>query len=431
MKDIKSFIWGCTDSWHTVYEVCKVLDTAGYKDITDEEAPKLNMGEKYYVTRNKSSVIAFELSKEEPKSFMIAAAHGESPSFKVKAVPELSDKNYIRLNTEAYGGMIPSTWFDRPLSVSGRVVIDEGDSLSVRLVNLNRDALVIPSVAPHLSRGKDLGDISISRDMPPLYALAEGECDLLAEVAELAGTDKDKLMGCDLMLYNREEARVWGKNDEFISAPRLDDLQCVYALLGGLVESGESLDVVKVMCVFDNEEVGSGTKQGAKSDFLSSTLRSITEGLGMAEAKHRRMLDSSFLVSADNAHALNPNRPEVYDSNNRPLPNNGVVIKYNAAQRYTTDGVSEAVFKRICKNAGVPFQVYANKSDIGGGSTLGNLAVEKTCINAVDVGLAQLAMHSAYETAGNKDTEYLKNAVKELYNTSLAVKGDKIEVKKG
>lgn len=431
MMDIKSFIGGCTDSWHTVYEVCKALNAAGYRDITDEESPKLNRGEKYYLTRNKSSVIAFELPKEEPKSFMIAAAHGESPSFKIKAVPELSDNNYIRLNTEAYGGMIPSTWFDRPLSVSGRVVIDDGDSLSVRLVNLNRDALIIPSLAPHLSRGKDVGDISISRDMPPLYALAEGECDLLSEVAELVDTDKDKLIGCDLMLYNREEARVWGKNDEFISAPRLDDLQCVYALLDGLIESDKSFDVVKVMCVFDNEEVGSGTKQGAKSDFLSSTLRSITESFGMTEASHRRMLDSSFLVSADNAHALHPNRPEVYDSHNRPLPNGGVVIKYNASQRYTTDGVSEAVFKRICKNAGVPFQVYANKSDIGGGSTLGNLAVEKTCINAVDVGLAQLAMHSAYETAGNKDTDYLKNAVKELYNTSLVVKGDKIEIKKG
>lgn len=420
MKNITDFIKSCTDCWHTAQEVCKTLDSIGFVRLDEGADWKLENGGKYYVTRNMSSVTAFKIPKSLPEGYMIAAAHGESPSFKIKAVPELTDKNYVRLNVEAYGGMILSSWLDRPLSVSGRIVADIGGELSFRLVNIDRDSLIIPSLAPHLSRGAEgSNSLNIRRDMPPMYALSNGYKGILKEAADTLGIPKESITGCDLMLYNREPARIWGQNGEFISAPRLDDLQCVYALLKGFAECGDSADTVQTLCVFDNEEIGSGTKQGAKSDFLSSVLLRISMCLGLSYGKHMQCLNSSFLVSADNAHAIHPNHPDAYDASNYPVINGGIVIKYNAAQRYTTDAVSEAVFKRICKNADTPYQVYANKSDIAGGSTLGNIAAEKTCVNSVDIGLAQLAMHSAYETAGTADTSHMVKAVTEFYNTRL------------
>lgn len=429
MKNIIDFIKDSTDCWHTAAEVSAVLDSAGFERLGEGDERKLKNGGRYYVVRNMSSVIAFKTPSDKPERYMIAAAHGESPSFKIKAVPELADKNYIKLNVEAYGGMSLPSWLDRPLSVSGRVVIDNGESLNVRLVNIDRDSLIIPSLAIHLGRGsKNSAELNICRDMPPMYALSESEAGIMSEIADVLGEEEKSIIGCDLMLYNRERGRIWGRNNEFISAPRLDDLQCVYALLKGFIESGESRDTVQTLCIFDNEEVGSGTKQGAKSDFLSSVLLRISNCFGIDYAGHMRRLNSSFLVSADNAHAIHPNRSDAYDSENYPRIGGGVVIKYNAAQRYTTDAVSEAIFKKICRRAGVPYQVYANKSDIAGGSTLGNLAAEKTCVSSVDIGLAQLAMHSAYETAGNADTSYMANAVREFYNTRLCVINDEIRI---
>lgn len=419
MKNIVDFIKACTDAWHTTAEIGAELSSLGYTALDEGEEWSLAPGGKYYTTRNMSSIIAFKIPCASVRSFMISAAHGESPSFKIKAVPELNDGNYTRLNVEAYGGMNLATWLDRPLSVSGRAVIENGDRLETRLVRLDRDSLIIPSLAIHLNRdSKDSAGINILRDMPPMYAANGAEADFLKEIAEAANVCKEQIKGFDLMLYNREEGRIWGKNDEFISAPRLDDLQCVYALLKGFID-GENSDTAQVFCVFDNEEVGSGTKQGAKSDFLCSALCRISEALGKTDNERLRMLRSSFLVSADNGHAVHPNRCDVSDSVCHPKLNGGIVIKYNAAQRYTTDAVSEAVFKKICATADVPYQVYANRSDIAGGSTLGNLAAERTSINAVDVGLAQLAMHSAFETAGNTDTGYLIRAMRTFYSSRL------------
>ncbi len=420
MINLIDFIKSCTDCWHTADTTSKILSQNGFVRLGENEDWQLSAGGKYYVMRNMSSLIAFKMPKGIPEGFMICAAHGESPSFKIKPTPELSDGKYIRLSTEVYGGPQLSSWLDRPLSVSGRVALDIGSGIETRLVRLDRDSLIIPSLAAHISKDKE---INIARDMPPLYALADG-ASFTDELAEAAGCSKDKISGFDLMLYNRESGRVWGKNDEFISAPRLDDLQCVYALLGGFLESDTS-SAVQVFCMFDNEEVGSGTKQGAKSDFLPSSLRRICEAQDIGYSRYMQLLAASFMVSADNGHAIHPNRPDASDSANYPEINKGVVIKYNASQRYTTDGVSEAIFKKLCKNADVPYQVYANRSDIPGGSTLGNLAAEKTCINTVDAGLAQLAMHSAYETAGNLDTEYMKSAIREFLNSSIKICGDK------
>ena len=419
MKTLSEFIKSCTDSWHTAAEIAKTLEKSGFTALAEGEKWDLKKGGKYYVMRNMSSVIAFKIPDENFKSYMITAAHGESPSFKIKAVPNLADEHYIRLNTEGYGGPLLSSWLDRPLSVSGRVVVEEGERLDIRLVNLDRDSLIIPSLAPHLDRTpKGERELSIARDMPPLYALGTDDCDFMDEIAMLADTTRDKIKGHDLMLYSREEARIWGKNNEFISAPRLDDLQCVYALLCGFIK-GANLKTIQVYCTFDNEEVGSGTRQGAKSDFLPSTLMRISEAFGLSYSEHMQRLASSFMVSADNGHAIHPNHKEASDVANFPKINGGVVIKYSASQRYTTDALSEAIFKKICERANVPYQVYANRSDIAGGSTLGNFASEKTSVPTVDIGLSQLAMHSSYETAGALDTQYLTDAISEFYDSSL------------
>lgn len=415
MINLIDFIENSTDCWHTASTASDILSQNGFTHLEEGKKWGLVPGGKYYVTRNMSSLIAFVVPEGDISGFMIAAAHGESPSFKIKSNPEIKDGKYIRLNTEGYGGPQLSSWLDRPLSVSGRVIIDTDNGLESRLVRLDRDSLIIPSLAVHIN--KDSKDLNIMRDMPPLYALADNTS-FMQEIAEAANSTEDKILGFDLMLYSRDKGRIWGRHNEFISAPRLDDLQCVYALLGGFIESLPS-SATQIFCIFDNEEVGSGTKQGAKSDFLPSVLSRICEEKSISYSEYARLLASSFMVSADNGHAIHPNRPDASDCANYPIIGGGVVIKYNASQKYTTDGVSEAIFKKICKKASVPYQVYANRSDIPGGSTLGNLLAEKTCINTVDVGLAQLAMHSAFETAGTEDTEYMKSAIREFYNTRI------------
>lgn len=419
MKPLSEFINSCTDSWHTTSEIANTLEKSGFTALKEGDVWNLESGGNYYVIRNMSSVIAFKIPDKNFKGYMITAAHNDSPCFKIKSIPEITDKHYIRLNTEGYGGIQLSSWLDRPLSVSGRVVVEEGDRLKTCLVNLDRDSLIIPSLAPHLDRTpKGERELNIGRDMPPLYARSADGIDFMDEIAKIANTTKDKIKGHDLILYNREEPRIWGKDNEFISAPRLDDLQCVYALLGGFIK-GANFKTVQVYCAFDNEEVGSGTRHGAKSDFLPATLLRISEAFGLSYGEHIQRLSSSFMVSADNAHAIHPNHSDASDLANFPQINGGVVIKYNASQRYTTDALSEAVFKKICDRANIPYQVYANRSDIAGGSTLGNFAAEKTCVPAIDVGLSQLAMHSSYETAGTLDTQYLTDAIVEFYSSFL------------
>ncbi len=419
MKNFVEFIKNCTDAWHTADTVAKELNANGFTPLNEEDCWDLSAGGKYYVMRNMSSIIAFKIPESDFKGFTISASHGESPSFKIKANPVCADNNYIRLNTESYGGPVLSSWLDRPLSVSGRIVVKTKDGLETKLVDLNRGCLVIPSLAPHLdSSAKSGTELNIKRDTPPLFAIANQDVLFMKEIAAAAEVCEENIAGFDLMLYNSEEPTIWGTDNEFISAPRLDDLQCTYALLKGFA-NGNNPSTAQVFCVFDNEEVGSGTKQGAKSNFLSSTLERISLCCGNDIETHHRRLTNSFMVSADNAHAIHSNRRETSDENNYPEMNKGVVIKYNAAQRYTTDAVSEAIFKSICEAADVPCQVYANRSDLSGGSTLGNIATEKTSVNTIDIGLAQLSMHSAYETAGTKDIEYLKDAIAKFYDSYI------------
>ena len=411
------FIEKSTDCYHAVKSVRERLEGEGFTELCEDGRWTINEGGKYYVVRNYSSVIAFKVPEKNYKSFLICASHTDSPCFKLKSNFEISAENMVKLSVEGYGGMIMSSWLDRPLSVSGRVVTVKDGKVQTRLVNIDRDLLVIPNLAIHMSRDINKGyEFNVKRDMCPLAGGKDGA--LMDIVAENAGVKKDDIKGFDLSLYNRMRGTVTGTDNEYFSAPRIDDLQCVYTTLEGFLDS-ESENAISVFAAFDNEEVGSGTKQGAKSGFLRDTLERINAALGGDEEDYKRAVAQSFMMSCDNAHAVHPNHADKSDSANRVYMNGGIVIKYNANQRYTTDAVSEAVVKYVCEKADVPYQLYANRSDIPGGSTLGNLSNEKVSLNTADVGLAQLAMHSAYETAGSKDTTYMINFVKTFYESNL------------
>lgn len=416
-QNLIGFIEKSTDCYHAVKTVCERFEGEGFVRLREDERWTIAENGKYYVVRNDSSVIAFKTGRRDYKSFLICASHTDSPCFKLKSSFEISSENMVKLSVEGYGGMIMSSWLDRPLSVCGRVVTAENGKIQSRLVNIDRDLLVIPSLAIHMSRDINKGyEFNVKRDMCPLAGEKDGA--LMDIVAENAGVDREDIKGFDLSLYNCQCGTVIGTNNEFFCAPRIDDLQCVFSTLEGFLKS-DSENTIPVFAAFDNEEVGSGTKQGAKSGFLRDTLERINAALGGDSEDYKRAVAQSFMLSCDNAHALHPNHADKSDACNRVYMNGGIVIKYNANQRYTTDAVSEAVVKYVCERANVPYQMYANRSDIPGGSTLGNLSNEKVSLNTADVGLAQLAMHSAYETAGARDTTYMIDFVKTFYESDL------------
>ena len=348
----------------------------------------------------------------------IMASHGDSPTFKIKENPELeTDGHYIRLNVERYGGMLCAPWFDRPLSVAGRVIIKDPSSGSFisKLVNIDRDLVLIPNLAIHMNREANNGyKYNAQKDMLPLYGDLAAKGTFMQTITEAAGAAESDILGHDLFLYNREKASIWGASGEFISCGRLDDLQCAFASLKGFL-TGDRQEYMAVHCVLDNEEVGSVTKQGAASTFLYDTLTRVHDCLGLTREDYLIHLADSLMISADNAHAVHPNHTEKADPSNRPYINEGIVIKFNANQKYCTDGVSSAIFRDICRTADVPVQTFVNRSDMAGGSTLGNISNTQVALNTVDIGLPQLAMHSPYETAGVKDTEYLIRAAREFF----------------
>lgn len=431
-KEMLDFIEKSPTCFHAVANIGAMLEEAGYVRLRENEECKLVKGGKYYTERNDSSVIAFAIPTETVKGFHMAAAHSDSPCFKVKEKPELTvEDHYMRLNTEKYGGMILSTWMDRPLSVAGRLAVRGTDGIQSRLVNIDRDLCVIPNVAIHMNREMNKGvEYNPQVDMLPLFADVAFDTDaagtaetadgpqekpaLLGLAAEAAGVDAEAILGEDLFLYTRQEGRFLGAEGEFVLAPRLDDLQSAFALTKAFTESTPT-EYINICAVFDNEEVGSGTRQGADSTFLADLLDRITEGLLADHSTYLRWIADSFLISADNAHAVHPNHPEKADPTNRPYLNGGIVIKFHGSQKYTTDGISAAKMKDYCERAKVPYQTYANRSDIAGGSTLGNISTAHVSVSSVDIGLPQLAMHSAVETAGMMDTEYAVRALKEFW----------------
>lgn len=419
-QELFSFIESSPTAFHAVDTMRRILDAEGYEQLLESEPWKLKESGRYYVIRGGTSLIAFRVSKALFRGFQIMASHSDSPTFRIKENPEMEVEGaYARLNVEKYGGMLCAPWFDRPLSVAGRLILKTDKGIVSKLVNVDRDLMMIPSLAIHMNRkANEEQKYNVQKELLPLYAMADAKGSFMEIVAEAAGVQATDILGNDLYLYNRVKGSVWGANEEFISIGRLDDLQCAFASLKGFLAS-DNKENIPVHCVFDNEEVGSSTKQGAASTFLYDTLVRICESLGKTPAQYRQALASSFMVSADNAHAVHPNYAEKSCPTNRPVLNGGIVMKYSANQKYTTDGVSAAMFRMICERAEVPYQTFVNRSDMQGGSTLGNLSANQVAVNCVDIGLPQLAMHSPYETAGAKDTGYLIRAAKEFFESSV------------
>ena len=425
LRDLMNFLDSSVTMFHAINECEKVLQNCGYIYLPENEKWNIRAG-KYYTKRNSSSLIAFDIANGD-YHFQISAAHSDSPTFKLKDRPIIESNGYLKLNVEAYGGMIDATWLDKPLTLAGRVMVDTGCGIETRLLFIDKDLLIIPNVPIHFNREINKGFAFNNQvDMLPVFSAGNlSEADFDKMLAKELGVKPEAILAKDLYLVNRQKATVIGYDNELISSGRLDDLECVYTSLLGFIEAMNN-DHINVFAVFDNEEVGSVTKQGAMSTFLVSTLNRINKALGKSDEDYYRAIAKSMLISCDNAHAIHPNHPELFDVKNRPVLNKGIAIKESANQKYTTDAFSRAVLKKILDNKNIPYQTFANRSDIIGGSTLGNLSNTAVSMNAVDIGLPQLAMHSAYETAGAKDVEYAIEALRAFFETNIDIKDDKV-----
>ena len=427
LKDLMDFLDSSVTMFHAINECEKVLQRSGFTYLPENEKWNINKG-KYYTKRNSSSLIAFDIA-EGDYHFQISAAHSDSPTFKLKDRPVIEANGYLKLNVEGYGGMINATWLDKPLTLAGRVMVNTDKGIETRLLNIDRDLLIIPNVPIHFNREINKG-FAFNNQVDMLPILSAGnlkEADFDNILAKELGIEAEAILAKDLYLVNRQKAAIIGFDNELISSGRLDDLECVYTSLRGFVEA-ENKNHINVFAVFDNEEVGSVTKQGAMSTFLASTLDRVNTALGKSKEEYYRAIAKSILISCDNAHAVHPNHPELFDVKNRPVLNQGIAIKESANQKYTTDAFSRAILKKILEKKNIPYQTFANRSDIAGGSTLGNLSNTVVSMNAVDIGLPQLAMHSAYETAGAKDVGYAFETLKAFFEANIDIKDDKVAI---
>lgn len=412
LHSLLHYIKKSPDCFHAISSLTQMLEEAGYVCLP-EGSWELEAGGKYYAVRSGSSLIAFRIPAGQPRGFLLTGSHSDSPCFRIRDHAELSG-TYTRLSVERYGGMLNASWLDRPLGVAGRVLVKQGNRVETRLVDLEKDAVLIPNVAIHLNRDVNNGaKYDPARDLQPLYGGPDAKGAFRRELAAKAGCAPEDILATDLFVCNNQLGTVWGPEGEFLSAPRLDDLACVFACAQGFLMAGET-EEIPVLAVFDNEEIGSGTRQGAESMFLLDTLQAICQARGL---DCRQLLTQSMMLSCDNGHGVHPNHPELADTNEAPVLNGGVVIKHSP--RYATDGLSAAVFAELCRRAGVPVQHYSNRPDQAGGSTLGNIANTKVGVSTVDIGMAQLAMHSCFETAGSRDVEYFVRAVTAFYGACL------------
>ena len=417
IKNLQNFLDASHSSYHAAANLAAMLTEAGYTRLSEKEEWDLVPGGKYFLVRGGTAVMAFRIPEGEITGFMMSAAHSDRPTFKVKENAETVGA-YTKLLVERYGGMLISTWLDRPLSIAGRAVVETEKGVEIKLVDIDRDLLMIPNVAIHMNRQANDGyKWNPAVDTLPLMGGKDAKGKFAALLEEAAG---GKVLGHDLYLYIRQKSSIWGANEEYISSAALDDLECAWACTQGFLTAPET-SAIPVLCVFDNEEVGSSSAAGAAGDLLESVLVRICEA---RELDIFRLLANSFMVSADNGHALHPNHPELADAANAPILGGGVVIKFNASQRYCTDGFSAAVFRRICGKAEVPTQTYCNRADIAGGSTLGNISLHHVSVPTIDIGVAQLAMHSSYETGSVADAIHLKNALTAFYGAALDTQDD-------
>ena len=416
------FIESSPTALHTVNAARALLLHAGFAELSEREPWELEAGKGYFTTRSMGSILAFRCPKKDFRTFSIAAPHGDSPCFQVKGAPEMKagDGKYTKLNTEVYGGMALNLWLDRPLSVAGRLAIRTEEGLRMQLVDLHRDLLVIPSLAIHMNREANNGSkVDPQRDTLPL--LGGSEADLLALAAERVGVKKEDILSHDLYLYNRARGTVLGAQEEFIAAPKLDDLECAFAAVTAFLQS-ENPENCTICVVFDNEETGSATRHGAGSTLLADAIARICQWAGKDEQQRQAAILNGMLLSADNAPAVHPNYPDKADPTSRCYLNGGVVIKHSA--RYATDSATAAMFKRVCEKAGVPTQDYYNNSSAPGGGTLGLISGSHVPMPTVDIGLAQLAMHSPYETGGREDLQHMINAMTAFYNSLFTWQGN-------
>lgn len=423
-QQLIDFIYQSPTAFHAVNSVEEILTVCGYKKLLENESWKLKKEGKYYFIKNLSAVIAFQVGKGEleEEGFRIIGAHTDSPCFRIKPQPEIvSEEAYLKLNTEVYGGPILNTWLDRPLAIAGRVTL-KGENImkpKTKLVNVNRPILIIPNLAIHMNRNVNSGiALNEQKDLLPVVGLINDNLQkdnfMLNLMAQELQVDIDDILDFDLFLYEYEKGSIIGINNEFISSSRLDDLAMVHAGIIALTKS-PILKATKVMVCFDNEEVGSSTKQGAGSPMLAKLLERITISLGLHREDYFRTLSNTFLISADLAHAVHPNIAEKADPVNRPIINKGPVIKISARQSYTSDSFSVGVYEEICKKAGVPVQKFVNRSDEKGGSTIGPISSQHLDINSVDMGSPIIAMHSIRELAGVEDHLMTEKSFEEFY----------------
>lgn len=413
MQGLMDFVDSTPNAYFCVENIKRLLESVGFVQLYENEAwTELENGKNYFVIRADSSLIAFKMSRNlSVPGFNIISTHVDSPSFQIKPNPDMNSENYAKLNIGKYGAMINYSWLDRPLSIAGRVIVKDKDgSFKTRLVNIDRDLLLIPSQAIHINRDVNDGqELNVQNDMLPIISLSPGKKfeDILREQVDAEVSDYD------LYLYNRDKAKLVGLNGEFIMAPRLDDLACVYTALSGFIDS-DNEQSISVFCAFNNEEIGSLTMQGADSNFLLEVLSQIAH---YAHFDIYSAINNSFAISADNAHAIHPNATSKNDPTNKVLLNKGIVVKHHS--NYTTDALSSALFKEMCKRASVPYQDFACRADMLSGSTLGKIAQRQVSALSVDIGIPQLAMHSANETIGAEDVEYAYKSMKEFYYTKL------------
>ncbi len=423
--ELLDFIYKSPSAFHAVATVKEMLDMEDYIELKEEEKWKLQPNKGYYMTRNGSALIAFKTGNKAPQEsgFRLIGAHTDSPTFRIKPNPEmLSEGTYIKLNTEVYGGPILSTWFDRPLGIAGRVVIKGDNPLrpEQRLLNINRPLVIIPNLAIHMNREVNKGvEINRQKDVLPLVTMVNDDLEknnyLVKLIAEELKLEVKDIVDFDLFLYEYEKGSLIGAKEEFISSPRLDNLAMVHGGIKALLSS-EATDRTKVMVCFDNEEVGSATKQGADSNLLSTILERIVICSGGDREDFFRALANSFIISADLAHGVHPNYSEKHDPTNRPIINRGPVIKISSNQRYTSDSDSSAAYELICKEAEVPVQKFVNRSDMVGGSTIGPISSTHLDIRSVDMGSAILAMHSIRELGGVMDHYYVLKSFEKFFN---------------
>ena len=414
------FINKSPTAFSAISNIKKILSEKNYVELFEEEEYKIEKGGKYFVSRNNTSIIAFNVGKKlERPSLQICASHSDCPSFKLKPNPIIKTKNGIKLNVEIYGEALLRPWFDRPLSIAGRIIINNNGKVEPKEFVDDEPFCILASMAPHLSKDIEKNELKPEVDLLPIVSLKD-DFDFNEYLSSKINIDKNSILGFDLYLYPFEKGYVWG-NNEFITSNHIDNLECAFATLMGFVDNFND-ENINVYACFDNEEVGSLTRQGAYSDFLVSNIQRLSLSL---DIEFEQLRSRGIMLSCDNAHGLHPNHEDLYDKENAPVLNGGVVIKYNANQSYTTDSLSGSLFKKLLDDNNIPYQLFANKTGTRGGSTLGNLSNNQISLISIDVGLAQWAMHSPIETCGYKDVEYMVNAVKCFYKAHFSINKQK------